>query len=124
MDNIFINQYGEKSIYVSKNEGEIYVGMDYIEKPSEAFKNGSYELLDYVPTIQPSIRRDEVDYIKSWIENKASDEQSARLALVYGKAGIGKSVVMHNLLKDLQTIQDYCVLGIKSDQIEFVDTND
>ena len=119
-----VNQFGDKSIYVERNEGEIYVGMNYVEEPSSAFNKGSYELQEYAPTIHPSIRRDEVDLIKTWIEKKAPAEQSARLALVYGKAGIGKSVVMSDLLKELQANPEYLVLGLKSDQIEFVNTED
>ncbi len=119
-----VNQFGDKSIYVGRNEGEIYVGMNYVEEPSSAFNKGSYELQEYSPTIHPAIRRDEVNLIKNWIEKQAPSEQSARLALVYGKAGIGKSVVMRDLLKELQADPDYLVLGLKSDQIEFVNTED
>lgn len=119
-----VNQFGDKSIYVGRNEGGIYVGINYVEEPSTAFKDASYELLDYAPTIHPAIHRNEVDEIKRWIEQKASTDKAARLALVYGKAGIGKSVVMHDLLKELRVIPEYLVLGLKSDQIEFVDTAD
>ena len=119
-----VNQFGDKSIYVGRNEGEIYVGMSYVEEPSSAFNKGSFELQEYAPTIHPSIRRDEVDLIKAWIEKNALAEQSARLALVYGKAGVGKSVVMSDLLKELQANPEYLVLGLKSDQIEFVNTKD
>lgn len=119
-----VYQFGERSIYVGKNEGEIYMGMNYVEEPLSAFNKGSYELQEYAPTIHPAIRRDEVDLIKEWIERKALAEESARLALVYGKAGIGKSVVMRDLLKELQANPEYLVLGLKSDQIEFVNTED
>lgn len=44
------------------------------------------------------------------------------MGLLYGKAGIGKLIVMHTLLEELQSNPDYLVLGLKSDQIEFVDT--
>lgn len=120
--NVMVQQNGEKSIYVSKNEGQIFVGNAYIEEASAAFSKGSYELREYTPTIHPAIHRDEVDQIKYWIEKKVSDERSSRLALLYGKAGIGKSIVMHDLLEELQSNEDYLVLGLKSDQIEFVDT--
>lgn len=119
-----VNQNGEKSIYVERNEGLIYVGDNYVDEPSSAFINGSYELRDYAPTIRPAIRREEVDFIKDWIERKAAPERAARLALLYGKAGIGKSVVMHDLLEELQGNSEYLVLGLKSDQIQFVDTDD
>lgn len=46
------------------------------------------------------------------------------MALLYGKAGIGKSVVMHDLLTELQTNKDYLVWGLKSDQVEFVSAED
>ena len=121
-ENISVQQFGEKSIYVGKNEGQIYVGNAYVAEPSAAFSKGSYELKEYTPTISPAIRRDEVNQIKDWIEKDASTEQTSRLALLYGKAGIGKSIVMHDLLEDLQTNQEYLVLGLKSDQIEFVDS--
>ena len=53
-----VNQKGTTTIYIEKNNGNIYVGNDYIEETSYAFYNGSYELLDYTPTIEPAIRRD------------------------------------------------------------------
>ena len=121
--NLIVHQYGENSIYVDKNEGQIFVGNAYIEEASAAFSKGSYELKEYTPTIHPAIIRDEVGIIKDWIEKKASDEHPSRLALLYGKAGIGKSIVMHDLLEELQTNQEYLVLGLKSDQIEFLDTD-
>lgn len=124
MEERSINQNGVMPIYIEKNEGQIYVGNAYVEEASSAFNKGSYELLDYTPTIQPAIHREEVEQIKDWIERKASTDQSSRLALLYGKAGIGKSVVMHDLLEELRTNKDYLVLGLKSDQIEFVDTDE
>jgi Cdc6-like AAA superfamily ATPase len=123
MEERAVNQYG-RNIYIEKDEGNIYVGDNYVEDPSSAFCNGSYELLDYTPTIDPPILREEVGQILEWIERKAPVENAARIALLYGKAGIGKSIVMHDLLEKLQTIEDYQVLGLKSDQVEFVDTDD
>lgn len=119
-----VNQFSEKSIYVEQNNGQIYVGNTYVEEASSAFNKGSYELGDYAPTIQPAIPREEVGYIKDWIEKDTSTEKSANLALLYGKAGIGKSVVMHDLLNVLQTNSDYLVLGLKSDQIEFANAEE
>ena len=119
-----IEQNGVTPIYIEKNNGSIFVGSAYVEEVTSAFKKGSYELQDYTPTIQPVVHREEVDLIKNWIELKASTERSSRLALLYGKAGIGKSIVMHDLLEKLQINQEYLVLGLKSDQIEFVDTEE
>lgn len=124
MEKRMVNQTGIKPIYIEKNEGEIYIGESYVEETTSAFWNGSYELLDYTPTIEPAIIRDEVGIILDWIQKKASTEKSARLALLYGKAGIGKSIVMHDLLETLQSNEDYLVFGLKSDQVEFVDTDE
>lgn len=121
-DNKLVQQFGEKSIYVEKNEGQIFMGNAYVEDASAAFSKGSYDLKEYTPTIQPAIHRDEVDLIKDWIERNSSTEHPSTLALLYGKAGIGKSIVMHDLLEELQANQEYLVLGLKSDLIEFVDT--
>ena len=99
MEERTVNQRGTSNFYIEKNEGEIYIGSSYIEEPSSAFCNGSYELLDYTPTIEPAIPRVEVGMIQEWIESKATTEKSARIALLYGKAGIGKSIVMHYLLE-------------------------
>lgn len=118
-----IQQYGEKSIYIEKQNGDIYMG-DYVEEAVSAFRDGSFELYEYAPKIKPSIPRSEVGQIKEWIEREASTEKTSRLALLYGKAGIGKSVVMHDLLVELQANPEYQLLGLKSDQIEFVDTDD
>ena len=124
MEERSINQNGVMPIYIENNEGQIYVGNAYVEEASSAFNKGSYDLLGYTPTIKPAIHRDEVGKINDWIERKASNDQPSRLALLYGKAGIGKSVVMHDLLEELRTNKDYLVLGLKSDQIEFVDTDE
>lgn len=124
MEERIINLTSKNSIYIEKNEGKIYVGENYVEDPSSAFCNASYELLDYTPTIEPAIRRNEVEIIQEWIERKASTEKASRLALLYGKAGIGKSIVMHDLLEQLQSKNDYLVFGLKSDQVEFVNTDD
>lgn len=124
MEDRTINQNGQTPIYIEKNSGQIYVGNLYVEEPSVAFVKGSYELQDYAPTIQPSIHREEVDQIKDWIERRISTEHPCRLALLYGKAGVGKSIVMHDLLEELKENKDYLVLGIKSDQVEFADTDE
>ena len=47
MEEKTVNQRGTNNIYIEKYEGEIYIGNGYIEEPSSAFSNGSYELLDY-----------------------------------------------------------------------------
>lgn len=123
MEKRIVNQFGDKSLYIERNEGNIYVG-DYVEEAVYAFRDASFELYDYSPTVSPAISRAEVKQLKDWIERDVLPNKSDRLALLYGKAGIGKSVVMHDLLVELQANKDYLVLGLKSDQIEFVNTEE
>lgn len=118
-----VTQFGDKSIYIEKNDGTVYVG-EYVADPDSAFEDGSYELEAYEPFIQPRIVRREVDEIYDWIIRDTPEGKSNRVALLYGNAGIGKSVVMHDLLLKVRANQDCLVLGLKSDQIEFLDTND
>ena len=118
-----INQFGDKSFYIEKNQGTIYIN-EYIAESSKAFEDFSFELVDYRPTINPPINRSQVEEILAWIDKKTDEDNPKRVGLVYGRAGIGKSVVMSNLLHELRNREEYIYLGLKSDQIEFVDTND
>lgn len=123
MEQRLVNQLGDKSLYIEKNEGNIYIG-NYVKDAGSAFLDGSFELSDYSPSISPAIFRKEVEQLKQWIEKSTQEKNPNRLALLYGKAGIGKSVVMHDLLTELQTNKDYLVWGLKSDQVEFVSAED
>ena len=71
MEGRTVNQFGVKPIYIEKNEGEIYVSENYVESPSSAFDTGSYELLDYTPTIEPAIPREEVGMITGKVKARA-----------------------------------------------------
>lgn len=125
MQEKIINQFGDRSLYIEKNLGSVYLANNYTRDPASAFAIGSDELLGYTPAICPEIPRQEVDLIQEWIESKSdAADSSTRLALLYGKAGIGKSIVMHNLLAHLQGREDYLVLGIKSDLVEFASMDD
>ena len=125
MQEKIINQFGGKSLYIETSLGNVYLANNYTRDPASAFARGSGELLGYTPAICPEIPRQEVDLIQEWIENKSDPTDSlTRLALLYGKAGIGKSIVMHKLLERLQGREDYLVLGIKSDLVEFANMDD
>ena len=125
MQENIINQFGDRSLYIERNHGDIYLANNYTRDPASAFTRGSDELLGYTPAICPEIPRQEVDLIQEWIESKSdATDRSTRLALLYGKAGIGKSIVMHKLLAHLQGREDYLVLGIKSDLVEFTNMDD
>ena len=118
-----IFQFGEKPIYIERNDGNVYVG-DYISQTNEAFVDGSFELHTFVPQITPQIPREEVEFILNWIEKDADKADPKRVALLYGSAGVGKSVVMHDVLLKLEQNAEFLVLGLKTDQIEFGDTED
>lgn len=125
MQEKIINQFGDKTLYIEKNLGNVYLANNYTRDSASAFASGSDELLGYTPTISPEIPRQEVDLIQRWIEGKSDvSDSSTRLALLYGKAGIGKSIVMHKLLESLQEREDYLILGIKSDLVEFANMDD
>ena len=121
MNERIINQIGDKSVYIERNSGAVYVG-GYVADPNDAFVDQSFELQNYMPKIQPSIQRNEVGEILDWIENDTQAEKPNRVALLYGGAGVGKSVVMHDVLLQTQQRADYLVLGLKTDQIEFTDS--
>lgn len=121
-----INQFGEKSLCIDTCLGNVFLVNTYTRDHASAFARGSDELLGYTPAIYPEIPRQEVNLIQKWIECKSDHpaDSSTRLALLYGKAGIGKSIVMHKLLERLQEREDYLVLGIKSDLVEFANIAD
>lgn len=119
-----IRQFGEKSIFIERHEGDIFISETYPVDTKTAFEDGSYELLMYHPSIQPPISRPEVDMVFDWISRDADSANPQRVGVLYGKAGIGKSVVMHDLLEKIQGVENWQVLGLKSDQIEFTDTDD
>lgn len=119
-----VNQFGEKSIFIERNEGDIFISDSYSVDAKTAFEDGSFDLMMYQPSIQPPIARPEVEMVFEWISRNADPTDPQRVGVLYGKAGIGKSVVMHDLLEKLQGVENWQVLGLKSDQIEFTNTDD
>lgn len=123
MENNSVFQFGKNPIYIERNEGNVYVG-DYVSKTNEAFTDESFELHKFAPQITPQIKREEVGIILNWIAKDTDKTDPERVALLYGSAGVGKSVVMHDVLLELEQKEEYLVLGLKTDQIEFGDTED
>ena len=119
-----VNQLGDRPVYIERNNGSVYVG-DYVDTDQDsALKNVSSELRAYSPTIKPQVERLEVGDILRWIYADTDINNPERVALLYGGAGIGKSVVMHNILRHLEEDAGCVVLGLKADQVEFLDAND
>lgn len=121
MNERVVNQIGDNTVYVERNSGAIYMGT-YVADTNDAFADQSFELENYAPKIQPPIQRDEVSQILDWIAADTQAGKNNRVALLYGGAGVGKSVVMHDVLLKIQQEADYLVLGLKTDQIEFTDS--
>lgn len=120
MTNYEVNQFGDRPLYIERNEGVVYIS-DYVAQTDEAFADKSFELHAFTPKITPPIQREEVKYILDWISKEADKEKPNRVALLYGNAGVGKSVVMHDVLLEAEKKENYLVLGLKIDQIEFED---
>lgn len=64
------------------------------------------------------IPRQQTDVLLSWI-NTDFEKDKERVAILVGAPGSGKSVVMRDLLEQLEGKEDTWVLGLKSDQIGF-----
>ena len=66
-----------------------------------------------------NIKRSEIDDLISWIKSTADKKSEDRICLLTGTAGLGKTVVLHDLLAESATMKTYVVYGIKADQIDF-----
>lgn len=110
-------QTGEKAIAVNNNDGNIYfnsknqIELKSLEMASVGLETWKSDILD------EHFERDEVKEIFSWINEKANKPKD-RISVVVGNAGMGKSVVMSDILKKLEA-QNIPVLGIKLDQLNF-----
>ena len=69
------------------------------------------------------IKRSETDQIKNWIQNSSPRKPEERICLVTGEAGCGKTVIMADLLDELES-QGVSVIGLKSDYIFDVNDSD
>ena len=69
------------------------------------------------------IKRGETDQIKDWILSSSPRKPEERICLVTGEAGCGKTVIMADLLDELES-QGVAVIGLKSDYIFDVNDSD
>jgi hypothetical protein len=121
---VSLNQFGDSSLLINNNNGDIYIG-GYVTDAASSFKETSMDLLNWRSTLIDDIHidRGETNELYDWIFKEA-DTPKKRVALLVGNAGIGKSVVLHDLLVKLQTISKISVLALKADQLEFADADD
>lgn len=86
-------------------------------------KAESVALESECPKIIPIIERHEVDEIVNWIlsdsdDNKAQDKKD--IGLVVGLPGIGKTVVLNSIYRQLSQTDNVFVLGLKSDRLLYL----
>ena len=86
-------------------------------------KAESVALESECPKIIPIIERHEVDEIVNWIlsdsdDNKAQDKND--IGLVVGLPGIGKTVVLNSIYRQLSQTDNVFVLGLKSDRLLYL----
>lgn len=120
MDNntfYIIYQTGEKPVAINSNDGNVYFNSDNeielksLEMASVGLKTWKSDILnEHFPRI-------ETKEILSWIDKKVNKPKD-RIAVVVGNAGMGKSVVMGDVLRTLIK-ENVPVLGLKLDQINF-----
>lgn len=65
------------------------------------------------------IERQEVTELENWIQSEGFKKDEDRICMLTGTAGLGKTVVLHDLLQKMVNMDGYQAYGIKADQIDF-----
>ena len=110
-----ITQHGEKSVAIIANAGS-HISTYHVQ----SFADISAALEAHVSKIGTyHIERKETQTLLDWIEQSQEpidpEDKEKRVALLLGKAGSGKSVIMKDILLALQNDVHYNVLAFKSD---------
>lgn len=121
MSELSVNQYGNHPVYIGKVNGDVFMNssdgsVDY----RQIFHDVSTDLRVWRSVLyeKKHIHRQQTEVLLSWI-NADFEKDKERVAILVGAPGSGKSVVMHDLLVQLEDKDDTWVLGLKSDQIGF-----
>lgn len=121
MSDMVVNQYGNNPVYFGNVNGDVYMNSsgdsaDY----RQIFHDISTDLRVWRSVLyeEKHIPRQQTDVLLSWIDTDFEKDKE-RVAILVGAPGSGKSVVMHDLLEQLEKEDDIWVLGLKSDQIGF-----
>lgn len=121
MNDTVVNQYGNHPVYLGNVNGDVYMNssggsVDY----RQIFHDISTDLRVWRSVLyeEKHIPRQQTDVLLSWI-NTDFEKDKERVAILVGAPGSGKSVVMRDLLEQLEGKEDTWVLGLKSDQIGF-----
>lgn len=110
-----ITQHGEKSVAIIANAGS-HISVQHIQ----TFADISAALEAHISKIgNYHIERQETNTLIDWIKQSQEPidplDNEKRIALLLGKAGSGKSVIMKDILLALQNDVHYNVLAFKSD---------
>ena len=110
-----ITQHGEKNVAIIANTGS-HISMQHIQ----TFADISAALEAHISKIgNYHIERKETNTLLDWIKQSQEpigfQDNEKRIALLLGKAGSGKSVIMKDILLTLQNDKHYSVLAFKSD---------
>ena len=109
-----ITQYGEKSIVAVVNDGGTLQ-----TQTIQTFADISTALEIHISNIGGfHIDRNETQQFLSWIDTPLTQDNNLndkRIAILLGKAGCGKSVILKDVLLNLQKRNDCKVLAFKSD---------
>lgn len=110
-----VTQHGERSVAIIANAGS-----HILTYPVQTFADISATLETYISKIgKYHIERKETKTLLDWIKQSQeptdSKDKEKRIALLLGKAGSGKSVIMKDILLTLQNDEHYSVLALKSD---------
>ena len=115
-----VNQNGDYSVYIGNVNGDVNLNISGVGVPNyrQIFHDISTDLRSWRTVLyqQRHIPRQQTEELLKWVDVE-QEKEDARVALLVGAPGSGKSVVMHDLLDALEVRQDAYVLGLKSDQI-------
>ncbi len=112
---IHVTQHGDKSVAIIANTGS-----NISTQQIQSFADISAALEAHISKIGTyHIDRKETKTLLDWIEQSQEptdpNDNEKRIALLLGKAGSGKSVIMKDVMLTLQNDERYNVLAFKSD---------
>jgi len=114
-----VNQFGNHSVFIGELNGNVLLNVSDVNPDyRQIFHDISTDLRKWRHYLYEDkhIPRLQTDALMEWIEaDQKKDEE--RVALLVGAPGSGKSVVMHDVLEQLESRSDVFVLGLKSDQL-------
>jgi len=116
-----INQYGPKSVYIEKNEGDVYINVNESNLSKDqiikSFNSASVDIQSYSNLFGNTYHVDRTETVQlyNWILSDMQANETP-IAILAGDAGSGKSVIFKDLFNKLAS-NKIPVLGIKADRL-------